>query len=359
MKLRLICMIILLLGALLGACAASAVTPDEPEPGYSADNLPSDMSMRVADYFPVFENTFYVYQGRGNEYASYETYIDYAKGDRFQQRINTAGTTVGRVIEITRDQAAIVLSLGEAPYRQNMLDAAGAEPEILLKAPLQTGTAWLLGDARIRTITDVGAQVETPLGVFSAIEVTTEGPYGKAIDYYARDIGLVKSIYASEGLSVVSELARLHKDVPMVQTVRFYFPNIEDGRLYYIDRDISFHTNDITRKVLAEAYKEPPAEPLGRVFSPGTKINSLYLNQDGMVYIDLNKAFQKEMNAGAAYEAMILQSIANTFGHYYGANRVVLTVDGKPYESGHLAFEPGEYLTVSDENTAPAQILEP
>jgi hypothetical protein len=349
-----------MLGALLCACAASAVKQPEPEnTAQSADSHAPDSSMQIADYFPAWQNTFYVYQGQGNEYASYEAYIDYAQDDRFQQRVNTGGTTVVRVLRVSKDQTVIMFSLGEAQYRQNMLDVSGAEPDMLLKAPLKTGAAWLLSDARIRTITNVDAQVETPMGFFNAIEVTTEGPYGKAIDYYAKDIGLVKTVYASEGEPVTSVLARVEKEVPMVQTVRFYYPNIEDGRLYYVDRDISFYTNDITRKVLAEAYKELPTEPLGRVFSPGTQINSLYLNQDGMVYIDLNKAFQKEMNAGAAYEAMIIQSVANTFGHYYGANRVVLTVDGKPYESGHLAFQPGEYITVSDENTAPAEILSP
>ena len=360
MKRFLLSICLLILGTLLCACASSAVKKPEPKnTDQSADSHALDTPLHIADYFPAWPNTFYIYQGHGNEYASYEAYIDYAQGDRFQQRVNTGGTTVVRVIEISKDQTIIMFSLGEAQYRQNMLDVSGAEADILLKAPLKTGTAWLLSDARIRTITDVSAQVETPMGPFNAIEVTTEGPYGKSIDYYAKDIGLVKTVYVSEGEPVTSVLARVDKDVPMIQTVRFYYPNIEDGRLYYVDKDISFYTNDITRKVLAETYKEPPPEPLGRVFSPGTKINSLYLNQDGMVYIDLNKAFQKEMNAGAAYEAMIIQSVANTFGHYYGANRVVLTVDGKPYESGHLAFQPGEYITVSDENTAPAESITP
>ena len=44
------------------------------------------------------------------------------------------------------------------------------------------------------------------------------------------------------------------------------------------------------------------------------------------------------MNAGAGGENLILQSIVNTFGNYYG-EKVYLTVDNKPYESGHIVLE--------------------
>ena len=338
---------VIVLILLMCSCSASA-----PVPTPIGNNSNSELaSASISDFFPIHENTQLIYQGEGNEYASYTVYPDYAGNDRLQQRIDTGGTTVVRVIEITRDRAVIVFSKGDVTYRQNMLDEGANPPEVLLKAPIQTGTAWLLSDGRIRTITGVGVQLDTPSGVYESIEVTTEGPYGRTTDYYTKDVGLVKTAYATENGSVTSVLARVEKDVPMVQTIRFYYPNAETDQLSYVDKDIEFYTNDTTRKVLAGAYKEPPAVPLGQVFSSGTKINSLYLNRDGMVYIDLNKAFQKEMNAGASYEQQILQSIANTFGHYFDATRVVLTVEGQPYESGHIAMRRGEYLTVDDGDT--------
>jgi spore germination protein GerM len=60
-----------------------------------------------------------------------------------------------------------------------------------------------------------------------------------------------------------------------------------------------------------------------------------------MVYIDLNKAFVTDMNAGSGYESMILTSIANTFGQYYGVNKVVITIDGEPYSSGVILMKQG------------------
>lgn len=47
---------------------------------------------------------------------------------------------------------------------------------------------------------------------------------------------------------------------------------------------------------------------------------------------------------------MILQSIANTFGKYYNAAKIILTIDNNLYESGHFAFKKGEYLKVMYED---------
>ncbi len=335
---------------LMSACAADVSKPDGMDAAANND-------ARMADYFPANENTLLVYQGEGSEYASYQVYTDYTKDGYLQQRVDTGGTTVVRVIRMNKNRVEVVFSAGEIYYRQNMLDMEKNLPEALLKAPLENGHSWLLGDGRIRTVTGIGIPVETPAGSFETLEVTTEGPYGKAMDYYAKGVGLVKTVYVSEGGPVISALSAVERDVPLTQTVRFWYPNASTGKLGYIDKEVNFFTNDITRKVLAEAYKETPPEPLGSVFTPGAEINSLYLNDDGMVYIDLNKAFREEMNAGAAYEQMILQSVANTFAHYYGVTRVLLSVDGQPYESGHIVLRPGEYLTADDSTADPAAAL--
>ena len=121
-------------------------------------------------------------------------------------------------------------------------------------------------------------------------------------------------------------------------------------RFLNLSKKIDFHTNDVTRKVLEAAYKEnAPAT----VFSPNTRINSLYLNDDNMVYLDLSGDFITEMNAGAGYESMLLQCIANTFGNYYNVQKVILTIDNEPYSSGHIFLEKGEYLEVKPGATLP------
>jgi hypothetical protein len=306
-----------------------------------------DMTGSVHDYFAVNENTLYVYEGEGSEYASYSVYIDYTSENRVQQRISSADTDIARVIELGDDYAAVIYTREEAYYRENFLKIQTDGTEILLREPIKAGTSWLLGDTRIRTITAVDVSVKTPSGSYKAIEVTTEGAEHKTVDYYAKSTGLVKSVFVSGDTVITSSLAEIEQNVPLVQIVRFYYPDIDEDTIEYADKAVSFYTNDITRKVLEQAYKDLSPAGGHRVFSENTKINSLYLNKDGMAYVDLNSAFVTEMNAGAMYEQMILQSVANTFGNYYNAERVVLTIDNAPYESGHILLKKGESIKVT------------
>ena len=301
--------------------------------------------LKINDYFPIKDNVKYYYKGNGNEYASYTIYNDYTLEDKVQQRIDNGGTEVVKVFQLKEGKLTRIFSKGEVYYRENLLGIKSENEEIILMEPLKQGTTWKLKDSRVRTITNTSADITTPLATYKAIEVTTEGQKDKTIDYYAKNIGLVKSVFISDGNEISSTLSNIEENVPFIQKVNFYYPNMDDGKIYSISKEISFKTNDITKKSLEEAYKKTGSDTK-KVFSSNTKINSLYLNKDNMVYIDLNEAFINEMNAGALYEEMILQSIANTFGQYYNAEKVVLTIDGKLYESGHIIFKKGQYLKV-------------
>lgn len=305
-------------------------------------------SLKIEDYYPMKENTRYVYEGTGNEYAPYNVMIDYLKGQKVQKRIDNGGTVMANIIEIADGKLTRSYSRGEAYYRENLLKSENKEREILLMEPLKKGTSWELKDSRVRTITNTATDVTTPSGNYKAIEVTTKGPDGQTMDYYVKDIGLVKTTFSSEGMEVSSSLSKIEENVPFVQTISFFYPNINDDRLYYRNKEISFHTNDITKNIVEKAYKENVPDPtnLNSVFTKNTKINSLYLNNDGNLYLDLNQAFSTEMNAGSGIEAMILQSVVNTFGHYYGVEKVYLTIENEPYSSGHITMNKGEFFHV-------------
>ncbi|MBC3888605.1 hypothetical protein GH810_09820 [Acetobacterium paludosum] len=309
--------------------------------------LVNEATPRIEDYFPIRENTKSVYEGQGNEFASYDVFIDYATPTKVQQRINNGGTEIVDVIEVVDHKLVKTLSKAETYYRENMLNK-GNQEDVLLMEPLKTGTTWTLSDARVRSITNVAAAVTTPYGNFQALEVTTtsaDQPNQKQLDYYVKDLGLVKSVskIGENGEEITSSLKSIEEGAVMTQSISFFYPNINDEKIYYQVKKIDFHTNDITRVTLAAVYKQ---DAPFTVFSPNTKINSLYLNQDGMVYIDLSNDYLTEMNAGSELEAMRLQCIANTFGNYYGVERVLLTIDNQLYESGHMALGQGEYLTV-------------
>lgn len=325
--------------------AESSASPETASPS------PEAQLGSINDYFPKKEDVCYTYEGKGNEYAPYKLYIDFSKDNKVQQRKLTGGTVMVNVVEIGEEKATRVFSSGEIYYRENFLDKKGDNEETLLMEPLEVGTSWVLKDLSTRTITNISADVTTPLGKFKAIEVTTQSNKDKTIDYYTKDIGLVKSVFISGNSEISSTLAKIEEKVPFIQSINFYYPSGTDEKIYYMSKKVSFKTNDETKQVLEIAYKETIGENFGKIFKENTKINSLIIDDKGIVNIDLNKAFVSEMIAGAPFEAKILQCLTNTFGQYYNSEKVLLTIDGQPYESGHIKLEKEQFFSVKLEGT--------
>ena len=354
---------ILMLVLLLSAGAAGC---SQDEGGEGNGNGDADGKVPVlADYVLPQADTRLTYRGEGNEYAAYTSYTDYTLGDRWQVRKANAGTTLAVVLELKDGVYSKVYQRGEAYYREDYLRNPSLmddqAPEVLLKEPLSVGNSWTLADASVRSITALDKAVTVPTGSLVALEVTTLHPDGSVSrDYYAEGLGLVKSVFEAGGSSVSSSLEKVEKGVADTRLVRFFFPDLEEDLLYWKEVSVSFRTNEISRVVLAGAYRSAydegmRAEGIGPVFGPGAGVNFLYLGRDGRVCLDLDELFLREMNAGAYYESMILQALVNTFGSYYGSGRVVLTIDGGPYASGHIALDEGEALRVDLEDSRPLE----
>lgn len=317
-----------------------------PTPGSSSSapetSAESQGVAAVGDYFPIMNDTNYVYQGAGSEYASYKVYNDYTSSTQVQQRIDNGGTVIAKVISISDGKLVQTFSRGETYHRQNYMGETGGE-EILLMEPIVKGTTWTLEDGSTRTITDLSVPVSTPSGDYDAIEVTTEGTDNAAKEYYAKGVGLVRAVYPTGDTEVSSTLGSIQKNVPLTQTVRLFYPDAEGKKIVYEDRSVEFRTNDSTGDVLAAAYKEAPAGTMA-VLLGDTEIKSLALGDDGVAKIDLSQAFLTEIKKLPESEEDILQSIADTVGYYFGAGKVTLTVEGKPYDSGKVTLDEGETL---------------
>ena len=305
----------------------------------------------ISNYFNFNKNTKYVYEGKGNEFAAFNVFVDYISGNCVQLRYNNGGTETVKVLENKNGKLTVLLSTSECYYRENLTQSTSINTEVLLKEPLIKGTTWTLPDKRKRFISKVDVSITTPRGKYKALEVTTLGKNDKVIDYYAPNIGLVKTIFISNGYEVSSMLAKKEENAVLTQTIKFYYPNIDTDKLYYVNKKLYFKTNDITKTIIEKAYKVLPKATLEKVLSANTKIKSLYLNKDNNVYVDFTKEFITEMNAGSGYESMILQSITNTLGEYYGAKKIYLTVEGNPYSSGHIEMKKGDFFTVSLKNS--------
>lgn len=348
----------------LTSCASKPPVNKQPEnitkplqsnkPEETKENVPKQTtsSYTIKDFYPFKENAKYEYEGRGNEYASYTVFTDYITENRIQTRKNNGGIELVSVLENKDGELKIIFSREDTYFRENFTSKPSNKDEILLKEPLVKGTSWTLQDGRKRYISNTDVDITTPAGSFKALEVTTEGKDYKDLDYYALNTGLIKSVYSAKEMEVSSSLKKLHDNSPLVQSIKFYYPNVNDYKTYYVTKDLSFKTNDITKMAFEKIFKEAPNATVGKVLSPNVKIKSLYLNNN-VVYVDFTKELVTEMNAGSGFEANILQAITNTLGGYYNTDKVYITIENSPYSSGHIVMKKGEAFTVNHKNALP------
>jgi len=300
-----------------------------------------------SEYYPILEDVKYDYIGQGNEFASFTAYNDYVSDNAVQQQVDNGGTSAVRVTRISDGKVIRVLSKGEIYYRENMLNQSVDEGEILLMEPLEKGTAWTLEDGSQRTITGVDAQITVPAGTYLCIEVTTEGKGGTNVDYYAKDTGLVKTVFQSGEMEVSSMLKSVEEKAARSQMVRFYYPDLLDGRIYYAEKEVTFKTNDDSAALLEEAYKGAVSEILGVTVTTQPAIRSLTLDAENTVRLDLNGTVSDTVQSGIPNEEIVLQCIADTFCGYYGSEQIVITINRKPYESAGIKMKENEPLTVN------------
>lgn len=324
----------------------------EPESPAEEVETPSEegagVTYTVDELYPFEENVYRVYEGMGNEFAGYDEYVDFLSDSRIQLRRNNGGTEIVSVLEKKDGMLVEIISKAETYYKENFLDKDPEENKILLKELFTLDASWD-SEGQTATVTGVDVEVKTGIGTFTALEVTrvTKGKESeKRVEYYVRGMGLVKVIDTGKDYEVSATLTKMEGNAVRKRFVNFYYPNAQDERIFLYRKEISFTTNDIPKILIINAYKELPKEAVP-VLTKNTKVNYLYLNQDGRVYLDLTKEFLQEMNAGAGYEGLILQSLANTIGDYYGVSKVMLTIDGKTYESGHIVLEKFEALEVN------------
>jgi spore germination protein GerM len=314
------------------------------------DTAEEEEKLTIEDYFPMEADTEYVYEGEGNEYAAYHRFVDYidTQNKKLQTRTNNGGTETVRVLQIMNGSLSVIYRMDECYYRADFMNqAAGDDTEVLLMEPLTKGTKWILTEGSKRSITGEKVPVTTPYGSFEALEVTTEGESSTTKDYYAVGIGLVKSLYQSEGLEISSELSAVNKGTALTQQFMLFYADA-DEKIYSVQSGLSLKTGTDIRSALEEAMKkEPPKTSHLPLISANTKLNSLTLEKDNTVHADFSSEFVTEMNAGAGYETLILQGVTNTLGNYFGTNKVLITLDGKPYESGHILMDEGEVFEVN------------
>ncbi|WP_027338604.1 GerMN domain-containing protein [Halonatronum saccharophilum] len=339
-------LVLFLLFILLTSCA-----PPNREEGAGE---PQREEYTLGDYYPFWEATLLSYSGEGSKYAEQEVYFDFIKGDRAQVRIFNPGTYIGKIIEIGEGEIRERVSIGEFYGLRDIRDMNG-DGDIILKEPIEEGNSWTLEDGRKRYISGVDVEIETPFDNFRGIEVTTEAESSTVKDYYVGGVGHVRSLFVSEGGQEIEVfLDDIVEGRGVDYPIRFFYPNFHDGEIVYVDRGVEFRTNwDIT-ELFEENLRDLPSDELSPMLGPNAEIRSISLDGgEGILEVDFTRSLVTEMNAGAQLEEMIIQSIVNTLGRHYGMYRVLITLEGKRYESGHIILEEGEYFEVDESGVRP------
>ncbi|WP_315117959.1 GerMN domain-containing protein [uncultured Clostridium sp.] len=340
--------ILLIPALLLVGCGKGKNSGDNKKPETSDKG---NIAYTIKDYYPFKENIKIKYKGIGSEFAEKTVFTDYIRGNKVQLRVVNPGTTSAQVLEIKDGELRLITSKEEYYHRDSIIDIENKNYEILLKEPLIKGTTWSLPNGSKRFVSDIEKEVETPAGKFKALEVTTENADYTSYDYYVLNKGLIKSIYKAKDLEVITTLESIEENAPVTQTVKFYYSDYAEDKIYFINKTLKFNTNDDVKAAFEKEFKENLNANITKLIGDKVSINKIYLDSNtNTAKIDLSSNFVKEMNAGSGYEMALLKCITNTLGNYYNVDKTTITLDDKPYSSGHISMKENEPIKVDYEN---------
>jgi hypothetical protein len=335
--------------------AADPGAPDSEEE--TEDDEQAEVEQDLTVWFPKFEDTLLDYEGEGNEFAPFTRYPQFVKDDSVQMVESTGGTDVVTIYEYSDEEVREVFVRPETYFREDFADT-GLESEqddfeIILQKPLEEGHSWESPSGSTSEITGVAVEKDLSFGKVTALEVTRTSENGsETVEYYAEDIGLVERIFKTEEgeNNVISTLDTRSENTPEEIPLTVYSVDDQAMGLDRTSLTMALHTNEPVRLAMAEILRgQTPDTETAQIIAESTDINFMYLRQDGVVHVDFSTDLA-DMNAGSGVESMILQGIVNTIGGYYNVEEVLITLDNEPYESGHIALDEGETLSVDYSN---------
>lgn len=332
-------------------------TNPKPSPNSPQSN---NEKYSIEDYYPFKENILMSYKDTRNDFGDENIYVDFINGNRIQIRSVDGGTTLGRVLENKNGQLSILTSREDFYYKDNLIDTDENKGgrEVILKEPLEIGTSWNLPNGNKRTITNVTSNISTPSGNYKALEVTTEGKDYTTKDYYAPNVGLIKSTFIAGDAKITKSLSKRVEDASFPQNLKLYYPETMKNDIRIVSTKIKtvLKTNEDIKDIFQKYFQNPLKNNLASLISKNTKINDLYLNtEENKVYVDFSKEFIDEMNAGSSKELSIIRSITNSLGNYYNVDKVYISIDGDPYSSGHMSLDKNESFSVDYDDVVEIQ----
>lgn len=298
------------------------------------DILPNKVDLRLT-YSGGFEN--------GGE----TSYVEFIKGTKVQIRTVNGGTSMVTVYEKKEDGIYIVFQKGEVYEVKNFINTPSNTNKVFIKAPIKVGTTWNVENGAIAKITAVNSKIKTAVGNLDTVVITSEKDGSTSTKYIGRNLGIVKNSFKTGNEEFLTELVEIKENSPVTTSVRIYYYDAKNDKILYKDFTKKGEGTTLINSTIMKELTNSPKDGINATLTNGVTIKSIKTIADkDQVIVDLPESFVKNMNLGGGVEVNILQCIVNTIGYNYKVNSVIITLDGKPYESGHISMKAGESFKV-------------
>lgn len=130
----------------------------------------------------------------------------------------------------------------------------------------------------------------------------------------------------------------------------FFYDGVTD-KIVYKDTKIEVKEKAVVT-ALVNSLKKSLIQGVDPLLSEDVAVKSAKVdNDEKTLYVDFKSKIIDPQKVGSGPESGILKSLVNTLGYYYKVDKVILTINGEPYESGHIIMKKGEAFKVDLSNT--------
>ncbi len=316
----------------------------------SSNSDKTDSSFTLNDILPNKVDLRLTYKG-GFENGGEISYVEFINGNKIQIRTVNSGTAMVTVYEKKQDGIYIVFQKGEVYEVKNFINTPSNTNKVFIKAPMKVGTTWNVENGSTAKIIAVNHKLKTAVGTLDTVVITSEKDGCISTQYIGKNLGIVKNSFKTGNNEFVTELVDIKENSPVTTSVRIYYYDAKNDKIFYKDFIKKGEGTALINSTIMNELTKSPKNEINATLPNGVKIKSIKtIPGKDQVVVDLPQNFVKNMNAGSGVEINILQCIVNTVGYNYKVNSVIITLDGKPYESGHISMKAGESFNVDYSN---------
>lgn len=125
--------------------------------------------------------------------------------------------------------------------------------------------------------------------------------------------------------------------------VRIFYHNPLNDNISYFDKEIEVTDGALT-KALVDLLKDSSINAIPE--DAYVKSANLDKNND-MITINFGDKFIDTTRVGSTSEYYVLTATINTFCYNFGVSKAIITLNGNPYESGHVSMAPGQAFSAN------------